>query len=151
MNNFAELQVLAMMEFFFNTLPRWLSIASLLKCVSDFTADVVLSGKELFSRTYLLKETTGRTKILISAVWNKILKIWDTLFELIQIEVQSNKNYFKMFLPQEPGAFRNNIEKKPQKPRPKFKNYVCYLFTDNICSACNPVHVVIFCKNILIL
>ena len=32
------------------------------------------------------------------------------------------------FLPQEAGAFVNNIEKEPQKPRPKLKNiYVIYL------------------------
>ena len=61
----------------------------------------------------------------------------------MQIEVQRSKNYFKMFLPQETGAFRNNIEKKPQKPRPKFKNYVCYLFTDNICSACSPMQLAV--------
>ena len=35
---------------------------------------------------------------------------------------------FIYFLPQEAGAFRNNIEKKPQKPQPKLKNmYVIYL------------------------
>ena len=47
-----------------------------------------------------------------------ILKIYDKLFELIQIEVYCGKNYIKNFLPQEAGAFGNNIEKKPQKPRP---------------------------------
>ena len=32
------------------------------------------------------------------------------------------------FLPLEAGAFGNNIEKDPQKPRPKLKNmYVIYL------------------------
>ena len=51
---------------------------------------------------------------------------------------------FKMFLPEEDGAFRNNIEKKPQNPRPKLKKCVCYTFTDNICSACNLVQVVFF-------
>ena len=40
----------------------------------------------------------------MSPVWSKILKIWDTLFELIQIEVLSIKNYFKFFLLQEAGA-----------------------------------------------
>ena len=88
------------------------------------------SGKELFSRTYLLKIIRRRTEILISPVWNKILKIWDTLFELLQIVVKCWKNYLKTFLPQEAEAFRNNIEKKAQKPRPKFKKYVCYIFTD---------------------
>ena len=55
-----------------------------------------------------------------------------------------------MFLPEEDGAFRNNIEKKPQNPRPKLKKCVCYTFTDNICSACNLVQVVFFWKNVLI-
>ena len=40
---------------------------------------------------------------------------------------------FNFFLPQEAGASRNDIEKKPQKPHPKLKKYVCYRFTDNIC------------------
>ena len=32
------------------------------------------------------------------------------------------------FLPQEAGAFGNNIENEPQKPRPRWKNmYVTYL------------------------
>ena len=43
------------------------------------------------------------------------------------------QNLFNFFLPQEAGAFRSNIEKKPQKPHPKLKKYVCYRFTDNIC------------------
>ena len=54
------------------------------------------------------------------------------------------------FLAQEAGAFRNNMEKGQQKPRPKFKKYVYYIFTVNICSACNPMQVVAFCKNVLI-
>ena len=44
-------------------------------------------------------------------------------FELIQIEVQCRKNYLKIFLFQEAGASGNNIEKEPQKPRPKLKKY----------------------------
>ena len=46
------------------------------------------------------------------------------LFELIQIEVQCSKNYFKIFLSQEAGASENNIEKERQKPRPKLKKYI---------------------------
>ena len=73
------------------------------------------SEKELFSWTY--------------PVWNKILKIWDTLFELINKEVEYIKNYFKIVLQQEAGAFGNNIGKEPQKPQyPKLKNmYIIYL------------------------
>ena len=85
--------------------------------------------------------------MLISPVCNKILKIRDTLFELIQIEAQCSKNYFKFLLPQETGAFGNNIEKEPQKPRPKLNNYVHYIFTENICSVYSLMQaVVFFCK-----
>ena len=94
MNNFEELQHLPVMEFSFNTLPRQTLIASLLKSVSDSTTDAFFFGqKELFSWTYLLKKIARRTKILISPVWKKKL----TLFELMQIEVPCNKNYFKIF------------------------------------------------------
>ena len=63
--------------------------------------------------------------------------------------MQCSKNYFKIFLPQEAGAFRNNLEKELQKPRPKLKKYVCFIFTENICSAGNPIQVVVFGKNVL--
>ena len=74
----------------------------------------------------------------------------------MQIEVQCSKNSFKIFLPPEAGALENNIEKKPQKPRPKLKMYICkkyiyYILTENICCAYNPTQVVVFCKNLLIL
>ena len=59
------------------------------------------------------------------------------------------ENLFQNFLPQEVGAFGNNIEKQPQKPRWKLIKYVYY--TGYICSACNPVQMVVFCKNVLIL
>ena len=86
--------------------------------------------KELLSWMCILKKTPQRTEILISPVWNKILKIWDTFFELIQIEVQCSKNYFKMFLPQEAGAFRNNIEKELQHPRPKLNKYIVNIYRE---------------------
>ena len=69
----------------------------------------------------------------------------------MQIKVQCSKKYFKIFLSQEAGAFGNNIEKGPQKPRPKLKKCVYYIFTENICSVCNLIQVVVFCKNLLIL
>ena len=49
-------------------------------------------------------------------------------------------------LPQEAGAFGNNTEKEPRKPRPKLKKSVYYIFTENICSASNPMQVVVFGK-----
>lgn len=36
------------------------------------------------------------------------------------------------FLPQEVGAFGNNLEKEPQKPHPKLQKYVYYIFAENI-------------------
>ena len=45
----------------------------------------------------------------------------------MQIEVQCSKTYFKVFFPQEAGAFQNNIEKEPQKPHPKSKK-ICTLY-----------------------
>ena len=96
-----------------------------------------LSDKEPFIWTYLLKKTPRRTKVLISPVWNKIFKIWDILFQLIQTEVQCSKYYFKIFLLQEARGFGNDIEKEPQKPRPKLKKILYYIITENICSACN--------------
>ena len=56
----------------------------------------------------------------------------------------------QIFLQQEAGAFRSNIEKEPKKPRPKLKNKY-YIFTENICSAYSPMQVVVFCKHVLIL
>ena len=42
------------------------------------------------------------------------------LFELIQIEVQCSKNYFKIFLPQEAEVFGNKI-KRTAKTTPKIE------------------------------
>ena len=89
--------------------------------------------------------------MLMRQVQDKILKIWDTFFELIQTEVEFSKNYFKIFLPQEAGAFGNNIEKQPQMRGPRLEKYLCYIFTGNICTAWNPMQVVDSCKNVLIL
>ena len=54
-----------------------------------------------------------------------------------------------MFLQQEAGAFRNNIEKKPQKPHLKLKSYLCYIFTDNICCVGNPMQSVFFLQKFI--
>ena len=58
---------------------------------------------------------------------------------------------FQIFLPQEAGDFRNNIEKELQNPHRKLKKYVYYIFTENDCSAYISLQVVVFCKNVLIL
>ena len=54
------------------------------------------SEKELFSWTYLLKKTPQWTKILISPVWNKILKIWDAFWAHTNRST-TPKKYFNFF------------------------------------------------------
>ena len=51
-----------------------------------------------------------------------------------------------MFLPQEAGAFANEIEKGTAKTSPKIEKICIFIFTDNICSTCNPMQVVVLCK-----
>ena len=42
-------------------------------------------------------------------------------------------------------------EKNRKKATLRIERYVYYIFTENICSACNPMQVVVFCKNLVIL
>ena len=90
-----------------------------------------------------------RTKILISPAWKNILKIRDTLWaHTNKSTAQQEKS--RIFSSQETGALGNNVEEEPQKPRPILKKYICLIFTGNICSACNPMQAVVFCKHVLI-
>ena len=100
-------------------------VASLLKHVSDFTADGFASEKELLSWTYLLKKTPRRTKRLISPFWNSILKIWGTLFKLIQLEIKCSKSYFKYFLEKHR---KRTAEVTPKIEKKKLNIYREYLF-----------------------
>ena len=42
-------------------------------------------------------------------------------------------------------------QERTAKATPKIEKYVYYIFTEDICSACNPMQVVVFCKHALIL
>ena len=55
-----------------------------------------------------------------------------------------HQKLLQIFLPQEAGSFGNNRENESQVLRPKLKKYVYYVFTENICSVCNPMQVVVF-------
>ena len=46
--------------------------------------------------------------------------------------------------------FLKEQRKRTAKATPKIEEYVYYIFTENICSACNPMQVVFFYKNVLI-
>ena len=48
-------------------------------------------------------------------------------------------------------SFWKQHRKGTAKSTPKVEKYVYYIFTENICSACNPMQVVVFCKHVLIL
>ena len=102
---------------------------------------------EFLSWRYVLTKTAQMTKISTSPIWNKILKIWDTLFELIEIEVQCSKNCFNFFLLQA-GASKKKTELQRPHPRLEEKNQI---FTENIYSACNSMQMVVFWKNLLFL
>ena len=46
-------------------------------------------------------------------------------------------------------SFWKNHRKGTAKVTPKIEKYAYYIFTENICSACNPMQVVVFCKHVL--
>ena len=46
----------------------------------------------------------------------------------MQKEVQCSKNYFRIFLPQEFGAFGNDIKKEPQKQTTPKIEKICILY-----------------------
>ena len=85
---------------------------------------MVDSRTQIFSKIYKLKDTTKDKNINISNLKKDFKNLRHTFWALIQTEVQCSKYYFNIFLPQEAGAFGNNIQKEPQKPQPKLKKYV---------------------------
>ena len=76
--------------------------------------------------------------------------MWDTFWAHTNRSTSAKISSI-FFLPQEAWAFGNNIEEEPQKPHVKLKKYVYYFFTDNICSASNPMQVLVSWKHVLIL
>ena len=69
-------------------------------CVPDSTQGVFFFARKTtfyLQMLDIINDTTKDKNITVSSLWNRILKIWDMLFELIQIETQWNKNYFKFF------------------------------------------------------
>ena len=51
------------------------------------------------------------------------------------------------------GNFPGGVFLEPgtAKATPKIEKYGYYIFTENICSARNPMQVLVFCKHVLIL
>ena len=52
------------------------------------------------------------------------------IFELIQIEVQCSKNYFKISLSQVAGASRNNTEKEPQSHTQNWRKQILNIYRE---------------------
>ena len=70
------------------------------------------------------QDTTKEKNINISSLKSDFKNLRH-IFELTQIEGQCSKNGFKFFLPQEAGAFGNNIEKESQKPLFALHTFQC--------------------------
>ena len=66
-----------------------------------------------------MKKDTTKDKIIISSLKGDF-KTLRHYFQLIEIEVQCSKNYFKISLSQEAGASRNNTN-GAEKVTPKIK------------------------------
>ena len=47
---------------------------------------------------------------------------------LTEVEAKYSENYLKISLLQEAGTSGENIEKEPQKPRPKLKKYILNIY-----------------------
>ena len=96
-NNFAESQDLPTIEFFL--IFAILNFTSFLrKCVLGSTVFCFFLRKPTFYLKVLgINDTTKDKNITVSSLWNRIFKIWDMHFELMQLETQCNKNYFTFF------------------------------------------------------
>ena len=74
-----------------------------------------------------INDTTKDKNITVSTLVNRILKIWDTLFEMMQIETQYNKNYFTFFcnvkLELWKGTLTWNKKSHAQNQQKIFKKY----------------------------
>ena len=51
---------------------------------------------------------------------------------LTEVEAKYSEKYLKISLLQEAGASGENIEKEPQKPRPKLKKYILNIHKEHL-------------------
>ena len=88
--------------------------------------------KALLSWTQLLRKTPRRTKVLIFPGRTKILKIWDILFPLIQVEVQCSKIISK-FLYHKKLELLEKHRKETAKATPKIeKIYILNIYREQL-------------------
>ena len=87
--------------------------------------------------------TTKDKNITVSSLWNRILKIWDMLFELMQID-WCNKNYFTFFCNVKLGLWKGRLTwNKKSHAQNQEKNILKIIFKD-IWSVNNPIQTAAF-------
>ena len=90
-----------------------------------------------------INDTTKDKNITVSSLWNRILKIWDIYFELMQLETQCKKNYLTFFCNMKlelwNETFLWNKKIHAQNQQKYFKN----IFAD-IWSVNNPIQMAAF-------
>ena len=108
------------------------------------------SEKELFSWTYLLKETPRRTKLLIPSASSKTLIISDTLFELINKEVKCSKISLKFLYNKKLELLETTQEKNRKSHAQDWKIWILYIYWEYLlCPQSNASGV--FSEHVLIL
>ena len=82
------------------------------KCARFHCGCFFLNRKTTFYLQMLdiINDTTKDKNITVSSLWNRILKTWDTLFELMQIETQWKQILFHIFLWHAVGDLERNID-----------------------------------------
>ena len=96
-NNFAESQDLPTIEFFLILCHIKLYELSMKVCPGFHRVLFFLRKPTFYLKVLDINDTTKDKNITVSSLWNRIFKIWDMHFELMQLETQCNKNYFTFF------------------------------------------------------
>ena len=98
----------------------------------------------------IINDTTKDKNITVSSLWNRILKIWDTLFELIQIETQYNKNYLTFFCKVKLELWKGVLT-RTRKATPKINKNILKIIFRDIWSVNNPIQTTAVFKHVVIL
>ena len=123
-NNFAELKPLPMVEFPFNTLPCWFSIASSLNCVSDFTADIFYFRKGSLWLNIFAKRDNKKDKNINISNLKKDFRNLKHTFWASTIEVQCYKKLFQNLFTRRSWIFWKYHEKETVKTTPKIEKII---------------------------
>ena len=113
------------------------------KCVLVPPCFFFLRKPTFYLKVLDINDTTKVKNITVSSLWNRILKIWDIYFELMQLETQCKKNYLTFFCNMKlelwNETFICNKKIHVQNQQKYFKN----IFAD-IWSVNNPIQMAAF-------